>query len=165
MSLTPLHPRISGAQLQSSDFHLHSNKRALPFHTGALWRVQLSYLMVLLPRHPFCWLCGPQGPQTETCPLMQACALDSSPQSHKQIQAPHMTSPTAPVITSFPCLPGPAPYTPPLDKTPMELTRTLHFPSELTNLALAWEYQSTPLMYPNKDICSGSCCFLCLHPV
>lgn len=68
-------------------------------------------------------------------------ALNSSTQSHKQMEVPGMTSPTALVINGLLCLPFPAPHSP-LRKDPMSLTKTLLFWFDLTIPALAQESQS-----------------------
>lgn len=63
-----------------------------------------------------------------------------------------MTSPIARVINSFPCLP--LMYL--LDKTPVELTKTLLSWFELTSLAVAQERQCTLPTDPNKSMCPRS---------
>ena len=74
-----------------------------------------------------------------------------------------MTSPTALVINNVPYFPVPMCLMCPLDKIPMGLTKTTLFGFKLTNLALAWEPQSSPPMDPSKGICLRS--VLCLHSV
>lgn len=67
---------------------------------------------------------------------MQARALDS-PQSHKYIQVPDMTSPEVPVIISPLCLPAPVCLKDvPFRKDPCGAYQTPFFPFELTSLAL-----------------------------
>lgn len=91
---------------------------------------------------------------------MQAHALDNSPQSNKWTDR---SSPTAPVINSLPCRPLPACLRYPLDKSPVRPTKTLLFLFKWTNLALAWEPQSTPPTYANKGMCPSSCLSHCQH--
>lgn len=114
--------------------------------------------MVLLPQHQFCL--ANQGLKQILVPSMQAHVPGNSSQSQKQIQVPHMSSPTALVNNGLLSFSGSS-FHYPLDKTSWSLSKPHSFSFEMSNPALVWEPQYTPPMDPNKCMCPRS---LCLHP-
>lgn len=112
--------------------------------------------MLLLPQHSFCLAKGPAKTLDDTSSLIQIHVLDSSHRVTSKCKFLILTSPTALVINSVPCLLGQAYFMYTLDKTLLVLTKTQLFLFEFTNPTLVQECQHTLSTNSNTGMCPRS---------